>query len=109
VSDATLVAQEIQDLATAVGEVAEAVRRAQSPEIRVEMQTPAIEVTLPPIPPSQVSVTVPVPVVNVAAPDVTVQSSVNVPATKPVAYVVNVTKRDVNGFISEFLISPLEV
>lgn len=108
-SDASLVASEIQDLANAVGEVAAAVRKAQTPEVHVALQTPDLVVHVPPTPPAEVHVTVPVPVVNVAAPEVTVESTVNVPRAAPTAYVVNVTKRDTNGFISEFLITPLEV
>jgi hypothetical protein len=110
VSDATLVAQEIQDLASAVSEVATAVRGQTLVEVNVpEQPIPQVTVNVPEQTAPQVTVNVPQqtpPVINVAASEVRPQ--IVVPKTLPSAYTVRVTQRDANGFISEFVIIPLE-
>lgn len=102
-SDATLVVAEIQDLATSVERVAEAVREKADPSVVVnvpEQPTPQVTVNVPEQPASQVNVTVPVPTVRVDAP-------VNVLPNKPSAYEVRITARDDRGFIQTFTIVPL--
>ena len=101
-SDATLVAQEIQDLASAVSEIAAAVKDTTAP-------APTIHVNVPEAAPPTVNVNVPEaapPVVNVSAPSVSVNPEILVPRAEPSAYTVRVTKRDSEGFISEFVIIP---
>ena len=101
-SDATLVAQEIQDLASAVSEIAAAVKDTTAP-------APTVNVNVPEAAPPTVNVNVPEaapPVVNVAAPSVSVNPEILVPRAEPSAYTVRVTKRDSEGFISEFVIIP---
>ena len=114
-SDATLVVAEIQDLATSVERVAEAVREKADPSVVVnvpeqpapqvtvnvpEQPAPQVTVNVPEQPASQVNVTVPVPTVRVDAP-------VNVLPSKPSAYEVRITARDDRGFIQTFTIVPL--
>ena len=73
-----------------------------APIVKVDGQTPVVEVTVP-VP--DVNVTVPVPVVNVqqaAAPNVEIYA----PPATPVGYVVRITRRDPQGFIEEFTITP---
>ena len=113
-SDATLVAQEIQDLASAVSEIAAAVKdtTAPAPTIHVnvpEAAPPTVNVNVPEAAPPTVNVNVPEaapPVVNVSAPSVSVNPEILVPRAEPSAYTVRVTKRDSEGFISEFVIIP---
>ncbi len=113
-SDATLLAQEIQDLASVVGEVASAVKEAKTPAPTVnvnvpEAAPPTVNVNVPEAAPPTVNVNVPEaapPVVNVAAPSVSVNPEILVPRAEPSAYTVRVTKRDSEGFISEFVITP---
>lgn len=114
-SDATLVAQEIQDLASAVGEVAQSLRAKADPVIQVnvpEQAPPQVVVNVPeaaPVQPPQVVVNVPeqaAPVVNVAQPDIQLRPEVLLMPPLPTMYRVQITKRDANGFISEFIITP---
>lgn len=117
-SDATIIASELQDLASAVDAVAAAVAakaeqpvvvnvappELPAPVVNVDVGVPVQEITLPPM-----QVTVPVPVVQVSAqsPDVVVQPIINVPKTLPNAYQVRITERDDNGLIAAFVIVPI--
>jgi hypothetical protein len=117
VSDATLVAQEIQDLATSVGEVATALRE-RDPQIQVNVPAlapPTVNVNVPeplPVEPPVVNVNVPqqaAPVVNVAPANVQVKPQITLLPALPTSYSVRITERDANGFISAFIITPESV
>lgn len=115
-SDASLIAGELQDLASAIENVAAAVkatpptvveREAAPPVVNIDVHVPEqaapsvnVEVNVPEAPPAPVEV-------QVAAPNVTVQPNIVLPATKPNAYEVRITERDADGFISAFTIRPL--
>lgn len=115
-SDAGLIAGHIQDLASSVDGVAQALKDAPPPSpIVVNVpelaSTPiVVNVALPELPPAAVTVNVPqaaAPEVNVSAPNVAIQSDVHVPPVVPNAYEVRITERDPNGFIAAFIISPI--
>lgn len=109
-SEATLVAAEIQDLATTVGEVAAAIREKREQVINVELPAPTLQVTMPEQQPPVVNVSVPqqaAPTVEVSPTPVTVEAKVNVERAEPAAYVVRITERDASGFIQEFVITPI--
>jgi len=119
-NDAALVAREIQDLATAVGDVAGAVRDRQPVEINVPAPlAPEIIINVPAAVPPLVEVNLPAPVVNIEpqsapkievnlpAPVVNIDSQVNVPPAPPSAYEVRIIERDLQGNILSFLISPV--
>jgi hypothetical protein len=113
-SDATLVAAEIQDLASTVGEVAAAIRSRPEPVVTVnvpDQPAPVVNVHAAEQLAPQVTVNVPeqpAPVVNVApaAAAVTFSPQVNVPRTQPNAYDVRITERDREGYIVAFTIVP---
>ncbi len=115
-SDATLVAAEIQDLATSVGEVAAAVREQKPAQVTVnvpDQPPPQVHVNVPEareVVPPVVNVNVPSqspPVVNVAPAAVNVKPQISVLPSLPSAYEVTVTQRDSLGFIRKFTITPL--
>lgn len=115
-SEASLVAQEIQDLASAVGEVAQTLRDQPKPVVNVsvpEQPAPIVNVNVPetpPVAPPQVVVNVPeapAPIVNVTSPAVQVSPEVMLIPPLPATYRVRITGRDENGFISEFVITPV--
>jgi hypothetical protein len=110
-SDATLIAGELQDLATSVDQLAVALRdrdAAAAPVVNVvapETPAPVINVVVAEqtLPQPAVHVTVPVPTVQVESPAPTV----NVLPSKPNAYEVRITERDASGFILAFVITPV--
>jgi len=124
-SDATKIAREIQDAASAMAEsmseVADAMKAAvvvtmanarasDTGLIRLETQAPTIQ--LPP-PNIDVQVNLPQqvpPAVNIQPANVSVNSPVNVvvPQAAAVAYEVEVTERDHSGMIKRFIIVPIE-
>jgi hypothetical protein len=110
----TLVASEIQDLASSVDKIADAI---SSRELVVNVSVPElmnvninptvtppnvnVEAAVVNVPPTVVNV--PTPIVNVAAP------VVNVPASAvalPVAYRIEITERDAKGQIVAFVMVP---
>lgn len=113
-SDATLLAGEIQDLASTVGEVADAIRGRPEPQVNVsvpDQPAPVVNVTVSPAdqPAPVVNVSVPEqapPVVNVTAAEVRFSPNVMVPPVVPNAYEVRITERDVYGYIVAFTITP---
>lgn len=113
-NDASIVAGQIADVAQSIDDVALAIRGLPAPIVNVDLPStfsPNVNVSMPEQAAPTVVVEIPpqnTPIVNVAAPDVTVQSNINVPPTEPVAYEVTVTQRDVNGMISKFVISPIQ-
>lgn len=124
--DATVIAREIQDMATAMsesmanfGEVVKGAavaataqpRNSEAPLLRLEAPAPVIN-----LPPPQIDVQInvpeqPAPTVNIAPAAVTVHSpvSVQIPAVDPVAYQVEVTERDKDGMIKTFLVMPVRI
>ena len=102
-NDAALVAGQIQDLASSVENVAEAVR--QTPPAQVNVNVPE---AAPPV----VNVNVPeqlAPVVNVAAANPTVHVAppeLVVMPSQPSSYEVGITERDDQGYIRRFIINP---
>ena len=102
-NDAALVAGQIQDLASSVENVAEAVR--QTPPAQVNVNVPE---AAPPV----VNVNVPeqlAPVVNVAAANPTVHVAppeLVVMPSQPSSYEVEITERDDQGYIRRFIINP---
>jgi len=102
-NDAALVAGQIQDLASSVENVAEAVR--QTPPAQVNVNVPE---AAPPV----VNVNVPeqlAPVVNVAAANTTVHVAppeLVVMPSQPSSYEVEITERDDQGYIRRFTINP---
>jgi ATP phosphoribosyltransferase len=113
-SDATLVAAEIQDLATSVERVADAVREKAEASVVVnvpEQPAPQVTVNVPEQPAPQVTVNVPESTaqvnVTVPVPSVRVDAPVNVLPSKASAYEVRITERDDRGFIQSFTIQPL--
>lgn len=113
-SDASLIAGEIQDLATSIGEVVAAVRDKKPPHVVVnvpEAPPAGVVVNVPEQAPPVVNVNVPEqapPVVNVAAsaPVIEFKPQVTVPRSVPNAYDVRVTERDQYGYIVAFTIVP---
>ena len=107
----TLVAQEIQDLSRAVGEVADAVRESGSRPVDVNLPAPVLQVSVPEQPAAVINFSPEVnvepgvfsPVIQVQPTDVRVQLAPSLPS----AYQVNVTRRDTNGMIAEFVIIPI--
>jgi len=109
-SDAALVAAELQDLATTVEQVAEAIREAGRRPIDVQLPAPVLNVTVPDQPAPVVNVSTPQAApaqVTVQASPVNVQVPVNIERAEPLAYEVTITERDVNGMISRFVIFPI--
>lgn len=110
-SDAAIVAGELQDLASVLGEVAQAVN---AKDVTVTVNVPElppaqVTVNVPAQDPPQVIVNVPVaapPVVNVAGSEVKVSPVFNVPKSVPNSYAVRITERDENGYILAFIITP---
>ena len=124
-SDAALVAREIQDLATAVGDVAGAVRARPEAVVNVPAApAPTVTVNLPEQAPPVVNVTAPeapAPVVNVQPASaegrvenvvqpaaVSVEPQIFVEPPRPQSYVVEITERDPAGFIRQFVIAPIQ-
>lgn len=113
-NDAAIIAGQIQDLASSVENVAEAVRAKPAPQVTVNVpeQAPApvtVNVAVPEQPAPQVVVNVPgaaAPVVTVAPPVVQIDSRVSVPPVVPNAYEVEITERDDQGYIRRFTINP---
>lgn len=113
-NEATVVAAEIQDLASAVGDVAEAVRKQPASQVTVnvpEQPAPVVNVevaaAVPPAPVVQVNVPQQAaPVVNVAAPEVTLTPTITLQFPPPNAYRAQITERDSNGFIVAFVLTP---
>lgn len=128
-NDAALIASEIQDLASSVGDVAAAIKGRPDTKVTVnvpEQAAPQITVQVPQQAAPTVEVNVPAPVVNlepqvnvqlpkqaaprvevnVPAPIVNIESPVYIPAVEPRAYDVRVTERDRQGLIVSFVISP---
>ena len=114
-SDATLVAAEIQDLATTVGEVAAAIKDQPTPVVNVNVPVqvpPVVNVNVPEQVPPVVNVNVPeqmAPVVNVAAANPTVHVAppeLVVMPSQPSSYEVEITERDEQGYIRRFIINP---
>lgn len=110
-SEAAIVAREIQDLSTAVDGVSTAIREQQTTvNVNVpEQQAPTINVAVPEQKAPVVNVNVPeqkTPVVNVEPSKVDVKPQINVLPSLPTPYRVRITRRDSNGFISEFVILP---
>jgi hypothetical protein len=108
---AVLVAREIQDLTTSVGEVADAIRKQESQfTVNVpEAPPPNVVVNVPEAAPPSVVVNVPeqqAPVVNVAAAEVAFSPKIVLPQSMPNSYEVEVTERDGNGYIRKFVITP---
>ena len=89
-NDAALIATEIQDLASSVGEVTSAINKRPPTQVTVnvpEQAPPTVEV-------------------NVQAPVVNLEPQVTVPAPEPRAYEVRITERDRQGLILSFVITP---
>lgn len=116
-NDAALIATEIQDLASTVGEVAQAINKRPPPQVTVnvpEQAAPTVEVRLPvPVVNVEPQVTVNVPEqrppaveVNVPSPVVHLEAPVYVPTPEPRAYEVRITERDRQGLILSFVITP---
>ncbi len=114
-SDATLIAKELQDLAVAVMQAASVLESRAAAQVVVnvpESPVPVVHVAEREIPAPTVTVNVPETVVNVRAPDpvapaVTVAPNIVIPAPEPATYVVTVTSRDQDGFIQEFIVRPM--
>jgi hypothetical protein len=110
----TLVASEIQDLASSVDKIADAI---SSRELVVNVSVPElmnvninptvtppnvnVEAAVVNVPPTVVNV--PTPIVNVAAPVVNVPAAA---AAVPVAYRIEITERDAKGQIVAFVMVP---
>lgn len=116
-SDVSVIAVELQDLAQSVDEVAAAIRAKAETAVIVNVpeQPPAnIAVNVPQAQAPTVIVNVPeqapalAPTVNVAAPHVQVDPTLVVERATPTAYAVTITRRDDRGFISEFVIEPIQ-
>jgi len=114
--DASLLAGEIQDLATTVDRVAEAIRTRPEPRVEVNVPeglAPTVNVTVPELRAPDIVVNVPEqrpPDVNVAAANVTFNPKISVQPAQPalpVAYEVDITDRDDNGYILRFTITPI--
>jgi hypothetical protein len=128
-NEAALIATEIQDLASSVGDVASAIKGRPETQVTVnvpEQAAPQINVQVPQQPAPTVEVNVPAPVVNlepqvnvqlptqaaprvdvnVPAPIVNIDSPVYVAAAEARSYDVRVTERDRQGLIVSFVISP---
>jgi len=108
---AVLVAREIQDLTTSVGEVADAIRKQESQFIVNVPEAPpaSVIVNVPETAPPSVVVNVPeqkAPVVNVAAAEVAFNPKIMLPEHLPNSYEVEITDRDENGYIRKFVITP---
>lgn len=106
-----VLAREMQDLSVTVESVAEAIREgATTPRtVEIKQEPPIVNVQAPTI---EVPVVVQVP--EQPAPQVTVVAEarppvVNVERAEPAAYTVRITERDANGFISEFVIMPMNL
>lgn len=120
-NNATVLAKEIQDVAQALSEIPAAVlqaaltvmerKAADAPAPMMALQIPAPVFQVPAAPPPDVVVNVEqaaAPVVNVAAPSVNVAApSVRVEAPAPQGYAVQVTQRDKEGRILEFMVLPI--
>jgi len=126
-NDAALVAGQIQDLASSVENVAEAVRQTPPAQVNVnvpeaappvvnvnvpEAAPPVVNVNVPEAAPPVVNVNVPeqlAPVVNVAAANPTVHVAppeLVVMPSQPSSYEVEITERDDQGYIRRFTINP---
>lgn len=113
-SEATMVAAEIQDLATSVGEVAEAIRNQPEPTVTVnvpEQPPPVVNVEVAPaaLPAPIVNVNVPqqaAPVVNVEASEIQFNPTITLQMPPPNAYEARVTERDSRGLIVAFVLTP---
>lgn len=122
-SDSTLLAKEIQDVAQALSEIPAAVlqaaltvmerKAAEAPAPMMALQIPAPVFQVPAAQPPDVVVNVeqaPAPVVNVAGPSVSVAApAVTVEALPPQSYSIRVTKRDKEGLIQEIVMYPVQV
>lgn len=116
-----LIAREMQDLAGAVGEIKAAINHAAAvaaqvraaadeASVTLRLPSPTTVVNVPEGPAPVVYVETAAPVVNVAAPTVNVAAPrVSVEAAAPVAYKVQVTKRDKDGLIEEFVLYPVQI
>jgi len=112
-SDATIIANQLQDIVSSLDDVAVALRAVQptvtidvpeqaAPNITMEAQIPATVVNIEPV-------VVPAPVVNVpqiAVPPPVIKF-VPAPAAPPAIYNVRITERDENGYIAAFTITPV--
>ena len=105
-----LLVREMQDLSTTLEGVAAVLReKPVSPVTDVKQGETVVNVAVPEQPAPTVNVQVPeqpAPTVNVQVPKQP-PPVVNVQRAEPVAYTVRITQRDANGFISEFVIMPL--
>ena len=114
--DASLLAGEIQDLATTVDRVADAIRTRPEPRVEVNVPeglAPVVNVTVPEQRAPDVIVNVPeqrAPEVHVAAPNVAFNPAISVQPAQPAlpnAYEVEITDRDERGYIQRFTIVPI--
>ena len=111
-NEAALIATEIQDLASSVGDVASAITKRPAAQVTVnvpEQAAPQVNVQVPQQAAPTVDVTVPAPVVNVSPSPVSVTPQINVEAAEPQAYEVTITERDREGLIRRFVIQPVTV
>lgn len=108
-SDATIVAEQLQDVVLSLGGVASAIRDIASvPPPTVSVGAPNVTVEASPVV-VNVEAIMPSPTITIeaaSAPNVSVSPQINLPPNKPVAYSVRVTERDANGFIAAFVITP---
>ncbi|HOW49370.1 MAG TPA: hypothetical protein PLB26_17150 [Rubrivivax sp.] len=123
-NEAALIATEIQDLASSVGDVASAIAKHPPTQVTVnvpEQAAPQVNVNVPAQEPARVDVKLPPPIVNVNVPEqqapvvnvspspVSVSPQINVEAAEPQAYEVMVTERDRDGLIRRFVIQPVTI
>lgn len=109
---AVTVARAINDVADAVGSIANSIDKKElpAPVVQFTNPEPTIQVNLvAPGPPNvqiqfDPQVTISPPAVSVEAPQVTVQN--NLPPPQLATYIVRVTERDANGRIVEMMIMP---
>lgn len=109
-SDATLVAGEIQDLAQSVSEVAEAIKAKKEQQLHLELPAPVLNVVTPEQPAPIVNVPqgpAPEVTVNVDPTPVKVEAKIDVKRAEPVGYIVRITERDPSGYIAKFVIEPI--
>ncbi len=113
-SDATIVAGQIQDVASSIDDVAAAIRLIPSPQVVVhvpEQPPPAINVEVAASAPPNITFDVPTappPNVNVEAPVVNFNPEITLQSQPPVGYTVRVTERDAQGLILSFNIKPIK-
>src|SRR3990172_5533484 len=109
-SDAALIAGQLQDVVTSIDDVAVAIRDRETSIINIDVPSqlpPVINIEVPRQLPPNITVTQnppEAPVINVSPAIVNLSPIIDVHSAPPVAYNVRITSRTKDGYISSFTI-----